>query len=136
MIKEKLTPYIRKMHQEHVRRMEGEERKILEKYVSERDKEIKVDWERLLNDHHSFIERASEGVSDKNYESLLYYLQIKGVLAYEGRKGSFFINGCGMKLNPSDNAVNYEFTRKEDAETFRKVKYGRAMYNTQICQNC
>ena len=136
MTKEKLSPEIRRMHEEHLRRMEGKGRATLEKYIHGRGKEIRIDWKSLIKDHNDFIDRASEGICDRTYADLLYYLQIKGVLTWEGKSGSYFISGCGMKLNPSDNAVNYEFTRKEDAEQFKKWKYGGAMYSTQVCQNC
>jgi len=136
MKRRELTPFIRKSYAEHVRRMETQSKSVLEKYVQGEGGKIKIDWVNLLRDHHNFIEGASDDVEDQTYSDMLRYLQIKGILTFEGCRGSFFVNGCGMNVNPRDGLIKYDFARKEDAEAFRKAEYGGVRYSTIICQNC
>ena len=127
-----LTPYITRKRKKEVERMERE-KQILEKYVKVDGK--KVNWEKLIEDHHGFIEKASEGVEDKIYNDVLRYLEIKGILSFS-KENTFFISGYEMNLNPQISAnIPYYFERKKDAEEFEKYEYPSTIYQTDIYKN-
>jgi len=128
-----LTSYITGKRKKEVDRMEREGKQTLEKYVKEQGKE--VNWKKLIKDHHTFIEKASEGINDKIYNNILRYLEIKGILSFS-TKNKFFIYSRGMNLNPQANSgIFYYFKREADAEEFRKYEYGNAIYETEIFHN-
>lgn len=130
-----LTSYLKEQRKKHVDEMETERKSTLEKYVVERDGKIIVDWKKLIRNHHESIERASEGIGDRNYNDILRYLEIKGVLSLS-TKNRFFIYSHGINLNPQANiGIPYYFKREADANEFRKYEYGDAIYETEIFHN-
>jgi hypothetical protein len=127
------TPHIEKMRKQRVERIE--KKRNLERYIEQTNGELKVNWKNLLEDHNTFLSNSSCDVEDGNYCDILDYLQIKGVLTYEGKAGSFFVRGCGMDISPKAGMIKYNFSREEDARIFAKEEYKNAQYNVSISKN-
>ena len=110
--------------------MEGERRSDLEKYVKEEDGQIRVDWKKLIEMRHIW---SGDNYS-QDWNDVLYYLEIKGVLTSEFKNGSFLLFGCGMDISPMDDSAKYHFARKKDAEEYKKHEYKDARYNVRIAR--
>jgi len=124
------TSFIKEQRKKHVNMMEREKRSDLEKYVKEENGQIRVDWKKLLE------MKQSRGGDDypQEWSDVLYYLEIKQVLTPEFKGGSFFLVGCGMDISPVDGSGKYHFTRREDAEEYKKYEYGNAQYSVKIAR--
>ena len=117
------TPYLKKLKEEQVARMEGPERATLEKYVQSDKGIFTINWEQLVRDKRKFYDHASEGVSCDFWNDTLFYLNTKGILTYQ-EKESFHVIVAGRDACPIDEAViHHHFTRREDAELYNKIEF-------------
>jgi hypothetical protein len=116
---------IEQQREKDIREMEqsDEGRSLLEKYASLEGGDIgKVDWQRLIQDHETFLDSCSDGVDDLDYTRLLWYLEAKKVLvlASEGGRG-FFPYHC-QRGDLSPFAIGrLHFSREVDAKSYGKA---------------
>ena len=109
-----------KMRREHIKKMEGKERKTLEKFVQiDKGKILGVNWDALAKfkgtlDYGSYA--IFEGVND----DIINYLRAKGFLKYSCEEGSFLILGfMGVNGGPRHSAASYHgFSKLKDAQAY------------------
>lgn len=125
------APQTEEHEREYVEMMEQEQRKTLEKYAKQENGKIAVNWVELVKTRHR---QGGESCSGE-WDDILYYLKLKGVLKSESEMDGFFLMGCGADLSPTDSAsVKYHFSREEDAESYRQAEYARAKYPVRIAR--
>lgn len=124
------TTIIEEQRRLHVNLMEGEKRSDLEKYVKEECGQIKVDWKKLIE----MRQRGSGDNYPEEWNDVLCYLEIKGVLTYDSKRGSFLLVGYGMDISPVDSSAKYHFARREDAEEYKKHEYENTRYHVKIAR--
>ncbi|MFA6022722.1 MAG: hypothetical protein WC781_01400 [Candidatus Pacearchaeota archaeon] len=100
----------------------------LKKYARIKDGKIEdVNWEGL-----SEINNKREG-NEQIYEGLINLLKDKGIIITP-KQNTYLVFGCGMILSPDHYQGNMGFTRKKDAEEYKKAFYGGARYDTYIAK--
>ena len=127
------TKEITRMNQELVRDLEVTRKSTLEKYVTNNNGTISVNWEAI-----SKRKRESSGDAiPRDINDVIQYLEIKGVLGHEGDSDTFFILAYGgLDLSPrDDNGFIYHFKRLEDAQTYQNIEYTSASYPIRIAKN-
>ena len=93
------------------------------------DSKITVDWKKIAE----MEKTAREGT----YSTILLYgtydhLIDLGILSLEP-EGNYQLTGCSVLLNPrSHGLLPVYFTRKEDAESYKKAMFSGALYSVDV----
>lgn len=95
------------------------------KHVSEKDGKIEVNW--------TALEELGANGGYANYCNIMLALTHLGILSAECAKGTFYVSGSGVPLNPIANGAVRYFTRREDAEAFKEIKSKR-YYETRVVE--
>lgn len=111
---------IKLRHADVVSRLEGQGRFVLNRYVNIDESEPIVDWNALSDRCRHSISKG-RGVP-QDVCMVLDYLRIKGKLAYEGARRSFYpTDEQGRDISPNDGQSRYPFLWLEDAMAWARV---------------
>jgi hypothetical protein len=125
------TPFIEEQKRKHVEKMEGSEKKTLERFVQIESGRVKrVNWKKLIKANERF--REPKGITEETLEEIFYYLNIKNILCSE--YSGFFPLGNGMDLGPSTGGIKYHFEFESDAKSYTEVKFAGAQYPVYIAR--
>jgi hypothetical protein len=113
-VKKKIKEFVKK------RELGEYDKEVLEKLVDEEDDKIVVDWE-FFNE----LER-------RDYSSLATHVLLELGMLSLNWKNNYALFGCGIIINPSAVFSSTYFTRKEDAEAYKKAAYSGTLYSVSI----
>jgi len=85
-------------------------------YVSEKDEDIKIDWEKLAElKMEIYLRENNPKKFDRFFLKVLDYLIEKDLASWEPKKGFHTLTEARIRIDPGANAINHYLKREEDA---------------------